>query len=369
MGVVVVRALRRTRGRVREGSCEQEPLDRFVAEVAYRRGVTEEAVRAALNRGLAAAVRKELKNRAIRGARQQGKPVNEVVVPEVDIRWEGTPPRPVAYARTDPTGDWRPAGIDSKTLGRQLVNIVRQVLLQGLAEAGNREVAARIEEAVGELANGKVVGRHADGWEVALAGRLEGVRGLLPDEKAARPVQPGDTVWAVVVRLGDAVGPVAVLDQRGHKLVLRLLEAHVQEVAEGVVEVTDIAREPGQGTMVSVRSRDRRVDPVGAVVGHRAQRLQQVQAALGEPIWVVRWAEDLCEYVRYAMAPTPAETRLLGWDGQRWHVQVTVPRGALERAVGKGGLHARLASWLCRCRVTVVEDTPVRLNWDVASFQ
>lgn len=367
MAVEVVYTLRGKRS-ARSGKKQeqaQEPLDGLVAEVAAKRGLTPETVWEALARGLGIAVRRELASRARRQAKEKGLPDSQIQLPsEVEIRWEGTPARPVAYVRFDPSsGDWQPAGISTAELKRQLVTVVRQVLHQGLAEAGNREQVARIEEAVGELAHGKVVGRVDDGWEVALAGRLNGVRGLLPDDRLSRPVQVGDTVWAVVQRLGDLAGPAAVLDQRGDRLVIRLLEANVLEIAEGVVEVMDVAREPGQGTMVSVRSRDRRVDSVGAVVGPGAGRVRQIMGALGEPVWVVKWAEDLCEYVRHAMAPVQAETRILGWDGRRWHVQVTVPRGQVERAIGKAGIRAKLVSRLCGCRVSVVEEAPIIRDW------
>ena len=164
---------------------------------------------------------------------------------------------------------------------------------------------------------------------------------------------PGETytegqllrVYVLDVRRSDR-GPMVQVSRTHPNLVRRLFELETPEIAEGQVEIRNIAREAGSRTKMAVRAAMEGVDPVGACVGPRGDRVNAVVEALnGEKIEIVVWSEDPCEYIKAALSPADVLSVTL-IPGQK-ACRVIVPDDQLSLAIGKEGQNARLAARLC----------------------
>jgi len=139
-------------------------------------------------------------------------------------------------------------------------------------------------------------------------------------------------------------------------LLRKLFELEVPEVAEGIVEIKAVAREPGHRSKIAVTSHEPGVDPVGACVGTKGSRVRMVVNELrGEKIDVVEWTEDLPRFVANALQP--AKVKEVRVDPETMTAQVTVPDYQLSLAIGKEGQNARLAAKLTGCRVDIRSET------------
>ena len=164
---------------------------------------------------------------------------------------------------------------------------------------------------------------------------------------------PGETytegqllrVYVLDVRKNDR-GPLVQVSRTHPNLVRRLFELETPEIADGQVEIRNIAREAGSRTKMAVRATMEGVDPVGACVGPHGDRVAAVVAALnGEKIEIVVWSEDPCEYIKAALSPADVLSVTLV-PGQK-AAKVIVPDDQLSLAIGKEGQNARLAARLC----------------------
>jgi N utilization substance protein A len=140
-------------------------------------------------------------------------------------------------------------------------------------------------------------------------------------------------------------GPQVVLSRSDAAFVKKLFEIEVPEITEGIVEIKGISREAGERTKLAVWSKDEKVDPVGACVGMRGSRVKDIVKELqGERVDIVRWHEDLKEYLKAALSP--AEPMDIKVDKETKHISITVPDDQLSIAIGKHGQNVRLASKL-----------------------
>ncbi|MBN1526004.1 MAG: transcription termination factor NusA, partial [Candidatus Omnitrophica bacterium] len=156
----------------------------------------------------------------------------------------------------------------------------------------------------------------------------------------------GDRLRAYILEVSKtAHGPQIVLSRSDAAFVKKLFEIEVPEITEGIVEVKAIAREPGERTKIAVWSKDDKVDAVGACVGVRGSRVKDIVKELqGERVDIVRWSDDIREYVKTAMSPAePMEIKI---DKEKKAVEVIVPDDQLSIGIGKHGQNVRLASKL-----------------------
>jgi N utilization substance protein A len=157
----------------------------------------------------------------------------------------------------------------------------------------------------------------------------------------------------------SARGPQIIVSRTHPGLIKRLFELEVPEILDGIVEIKAVAREPGHRSKIAVVSNDRNVDPVGACVGAKGSRVRMVMNELrGEKIDIIKWTDDLQEFVANALSPAKVrEVRILD-DGQT--ALVVVPDHQLSLAIGKEGQNARLAARLTGLRVDIKSESQMR---------
>ena len=193
--------------------------------------------------------------------------------------------------------------LKSATFGRIAAQTAKQVIIQKIREAERDVVYAEFEGKVGQLVTGAAQ-RYEGGGLVVDLGRTEA---FLPkrEQSPKESYRHGDRIKAYLLEVKRAVkGPQITLSRAHAGLVKKLFELEVPEIAEGIVEIKSISREAGDRAKLAVVSKDDKVDCVGACVGMRGQRVKNVVRELqGEKIDIVRWSENLEEYVIGALAP------------------------------------------------------------------
>jgi len=229
-------------------------------------------------------------------------------------------------------------------LGRIAAQTAKQVIIQSLREAENAAVYSEFEGRVGQLVLGTV--QRIDGGALIVnVGKAEAV---IPKSERVKGemYSPGDRIRGIITEVKQ-VGPrVRILLSRvTPDLVRSLFELEVPEVAEGVIVIRRIAREPGYRTKIAVQSSDSRVDCVGACVGIRGTRIKAITDELNnEKIDIIRWSESDEDLIANALRP--AQLASLSLDPVKKVARVVVPDDQLALAIGKKGQNVRLATRL-----------------------
>ena len=254
-------------------------------------------------------------------------------------------------------GDTVAIPIDIQKFGRIAAQTAKQVVIQGIREAERGVMYESYSSKAQELLTGTVLRidpitgdmfvRIGQGNEQSDAVLRAGEQ--IPGEKHAE----GDLIRVYVLEVHKANrGPLVHVSRTHPNLVRRLFELETPEIAEGQVEVRNIAREAGSRSKMAVRATMEGIDPVGACVGPRGGRVGAVVEELGgEKIDIVVWSEDPCEYVRAALSPADVLSVTLV-PGQK-ACKVLVPDDQLSLAIGKEGQNARLAARLTGYKIDI----------------
>lgn len=239
-----------------------------------------------------------------------------------------------------------------KNFGRIAAQTAKQVILQRIREAERETLYADWLDRAGEVVMGTVRNIDSAGNVVMSFGRAEAVMtksDQIPTERYA-PNQRLRVYIHEVERTSR--GPRIKVSRTHRKLLMRLLEMEVPEVYDGTVEIKAIAREPGSRSKVAVTATQEGVDPVGACVGMRGVRIQNIVNELnGEKIDVVTWAPDEGKFVANALSPARVQDVWL--EAESKTATVIVPDDQLSLAIGKEGQNARLAAKLTNWRVDI----------------
>ena len=261
------------------------------------------------------------------------------------------------YARAPHVGDIVNIEIPTMNFGRIAAQTAKQVIIQGIREAEQGLVFQRFTSNEHELVpaivsrvdnrNGSVIleiGSGAEKSEILLP-MSEQVRGELLKE--------GDHIRVYVVEVkNDKNRPRVVISRTHPGLVKRLFELNVPEIRDGFVEIMSISREAGSRTKLAVWSQDEAVDPVGACVGPRGERVNAIVAELrGEKIDIVRYSEDPAEFIASALAP--ASVIRVDLLDEAKACRVIVPDDQLSLAIGREGQNARLAVKLTGYKIDI----------------
>ena len=195
-----------------------------------------------------------------------------------------------------------------------------------------------------------------DALELVDLGRVEA---LLPrsEQVDGERYEQGSRIKAVITEVRSGTkGPQVILSRRDPELIKTLFELEVPEIADGLVEIRGVAREPGYRSKIAVESHTQGVDPVGACVGPRGSRVRMVVSELrGEKIDIIPWNTEPARFV--AKALSPARVREVYIDDETREATVVVPDDQLALAIGKDGLNARLAARLTGWKVDIQSDT------------
>jgi N utilization substance protein A len=245
--------------------------------------------------------------------------------------------------------------VSQELVGRIVAQTVKQGFFQKLRDA-EREIT--YEEFAGretDLVTG-IVQQDSHRYTLLDLGKVEA---LLPvqEQVPAENYRHGERLKAYIVEVRRTTkGPQIIVSRTHPELLKRLFELEVPEVAEGIVEIKAVAREPGHRSKIAVESNEPGVDPVGACVGAKGSRVRQVVNELkGEKIDIVQWSEDPSKFVAKALQPaTVKEVRILG-DEQT--ALVVVPDYQLSLAIGKEGQNARLAARLTGWRIDIKSES------------
>jgi N utilization substance protein A len=250
------------------------------------------------------------------------------------------------------TREWDDTPAD---FGRIAAQTAKQVLMQRVREAERELKYEEYAGREGDIVTG-IIQQTDSRFTLLDLGKVEA---LLPQAEQVpyeRP-EPGTRLKAYIVEVRkNPRGPQIVVSRTHPGLIKRLFELEVPEIADGIVELKAVAREPGHRTKIAVWSNDQNVDPVGACVGARGARVRMVVNELrGEKIDIVPFTDDLQDFVMKALSPAKVkEVRLHDDTGT---AEVIVPDYQLSLAIGKEGQNARLAARLTGWRVDIKSET------------
>jgi len=244
--------------------------------------------------------------------------------------------------------------------GRIAAQTAKQTILQRIQEAERDLIYEEFANREGEMVNGAVARTDPGRGIVISLGRAEGL--MPPAEQVQREqsrYRVGQRLKVYVVKVDRGLRTPQITVSRSQRgLVRRLFESEVPEIFNGTVELKAIAREPGSRTKVAVAARQEGVDPVGACVGMRGVRIQNIVNELnGEKIDVVQWDEHPERFVANALSPAQVLSVEV-FEGER-RAAVVVPDTQLSLAIGKEGQNARLAAKLTGWRVDIKKESDV----------
>jgi N utilization substance protein A len=264
---------------------------------------------------------------------------------DLDIDWSDVPDEDVKREDVTPEG-----------FGRIAAQTAKQVILQRIREEERRMMYDEYIDRVTEVVTG-IVQQAGDRNNVLVD--LGKVEALLPrsEQVDGERYEQGSRIKAVITEVRSGTkGPQVILSRRDPELIKTLFELEVPEIADGLVEIRGVAREPGYRSKIAVESHAQGVDPVGACVGPRGSRVRMVVSELrGEKIDIIPWNPEPARFV--AKALSPARVREVYLDDEAREATVVTPDDQLALAIGKEGMNARLAARLTGWKIDIQSDT------------
>jgi transcription termination/antitermination protein NusA len=274
-------------------------------------------------------------------------PVNEITLAEAS-----------AYAPNARVGEVLRIERTPENFGRIAAQTVKQVVLQKIRDYERDTVYEEFSEKQGDLLTGAV--QRADARAVIVElGKAEAVmpaREQVPNER----YRPGQRLKVLLVEVNkDQRGPQLIVSRSHPGIIRRLFEMEVPEIFSGAVEIMEVAREPGLRSKVAVAARQEKVDPVGACVGVRGVRIQNIVNELyGEKIDVIEWSPDTAQFIANALSP--AKPSSVSLDDANKVATVIVPSEQMSLAIGKEGQNARLAFKLTGWRIDIKDPEALK---------
>ncbi len=245
--------------------------------------------------------------------------------------------------------------LPADTLGRIAAQAAKQVIFQKVRDAEQEKIYEEFAPRIGELLTG-VVRRVENGAMVLEVTRTEvlfPLREAIPNEEFNR----GDNVKAVIIQVQrGAKGPQIIVSRASPRFLARLLENEIPEIANGQIEIKDIVRQPGERSKVAVMSRERDIDPVGACIGVKGNRILAISKELGgEKIDIIPWASGPAAYAKAALSPARVG-RVTVIDRDAKLMEVGVAADQFSLAIGKKGLNVKLASRLTGWKISIKQE-------------
>jgi N utilization substance protein A len=264
---------------------------------------------------------------------------------DLEIDWEQVPDELIKREDVTP-----------ENFGRIAAQTAKQVILQRIREAERAMMYDEYVDRQGEVVTG-IVQQAGDRNNVLVD--LGKVEALLPrsEQVDGERYEQGSRIKAVITEVRSGTkGPQVILSRRDPELIKTLFELEVPEIADGLVEIRGVAREPGYRSKIAVESHAQGVDPVGACVGPRGSRVRMVVSELrGEKIDIIPWNSEPARFI--AKALSPARVREVFLDDEAKEATVITPDDQLALAIGKEGMNARLAARLTGWKVDITSDT------------
>ncbi|GAB6146329.1 transcription termination factor NusA [Desulfocicer niacini] len=327
-------------------------IKRVIDQVSREKGISREVLVVTLKEAIESAARKKLGPRADVEVHYDDKTgevdvfqfkevVENVQDPDIELTYE----EGLGYDAECEIGDSLGIKVDTSSFGRIAAQSAKQVIIQKMKEAEKSAVYENFIHKKGEIING-IVQRVDRGNIIVNLGQAEAIltsREQIPREMYRR----GDRIRAYVLDvLEDARGSQILLSRTHPEFLVKLFATEVPEIAESIVTIRGAAREAGVRSKIAVSSTDSDVDPVGACVGMKGNRVQSiVQELRGEKIDIVQWNPDVAKFVCNALAPAEVARVIIDEDNK--NMEIIVVDDYLSIAIGKNGQNVRLA-----CRLT-----------------
>jgi N utilization substance protein A len=246
--------------------------------------------------------------------------------------------------------------------GRIASQNAKQALMQHIRRAEKQLIYAEFKDRAGDIVSGTV--RRFDRSDVTIdLGKYEA---LLPNRERVptEEYQIGERIRCFVKAVENTThGPEIILSRADPQFVVKLFQLEVSEINDGTIEVKGIAREPGFRSKLAVWSRDDKVDPVGACVGLRGQRVKNIVRELNnEKVDIIKWDPNIRVYITHALAP--AQLKNFDIDEANRRVRIIVSEDQLSLAIGKRGQNARLTSKLTGWHVDIEAEAVVTMGFE-----
>jgi N utilization substance protein A len=231
--------------------------------------------------------------------------------------------------------------IPIENFGRAAIQSAKQILLQKVRDAERDKIFEDYQHRIGTLVSGTV--QQVDRGNILVnLGKTEGIIPLKEQIRKERYRQ-GDTIRAYIANVStNTKGPQILLSRTHPEFLAELFKLEVPEIYDGIVQIKAVARDPGFRAKIAVTTKDDRIDPVGACVGMKGNRVQAIVRELSnERIDIIHWSDDQATYIRRALSPANLKQISDIGDGR---VVVIVGDEDLSQAIGRGGQNVRLAS-------------------------
>ncbi|MDR1064862.1 MAG: transcription termination factor NusA [Oscillospiraceae bacterium] len=336
-----------------------------IADIESEKGISQEYILDRIEQAMLAALRKDMPE-AAEAAHVVLNPKKNTIDMYIERTVAEEPENPETEISLEAAreinkrykaGDVVREEIDARKFGRIAAQAAKQVIIQGIREAERSMVYDEFTSKEHEILTGTItqVDPRTGGISIAITSNTEYTEALLPAAECipGERMHEGGYIKVYVVEVRKATRGPQVLISRTHPgLVKKLFELEVPEISEGIVEIKSIAREPGSRTKISVMTNDPSVEPIGACVGPRGSRVNAVVDELNrEKIDIVKYSEEIVEYISAALAPSDVTSVTL-LDEKR-SCRVIVPDSQLSLAIGKEGQNVRLAARLTGYKIDI----------------
>ncbi|HOI75113.1 MAG TPA: transcription termination factor NusA [Syntrophales bacterium] len=345
-------------------------LKRLIEQMGKDRGIDKQIIIEALEAAMLTAARKKLGPHVEIEAHYNDEAgevevfqfkmvVDKILDPDLHILLDEA--RQTLDEEAEP-GDSLGIKIDTSTFGRIAVQTAKQIIIQRVKDAERDNIYDEYKDRKGELING-FVQRFEGGSIIVNLGRAEGV--IPVSEQIFKEVyKRGERIRAYILEVKRITkGPQIILSRTHPGFLRALFEVEVPEISEGLIELVNVAREPGKRAKIAVRTKDKDIDPVGACVGMRGSRVQSVvQELRGEKIDIVPYSDDPVKFVCSALSPAKVEKVLM--DEENRAMEIIVPDDQLSLAIGKNGQNVRLAVKLTGWKIDVKTEALISSQED-----
>ena len=253
-------------------------------------------------------------------------------------------------------GDFIEESLEPAAFGRIAAQTAKQVIVQKVREAERAQIVEQYQDKKGQLVSGIVKRIEKGSIYMDLGGNAEAI---IPREHVIprEPIRNGDRVRGLLFDIRpEKRGPQLFISRTATEMLVELFKLEVPEIGEGIIEVLGAARDPGLRAKIAVRTKDARIDPVGACVGMRGSRVQAVSNELaGERVDIILWDENPAQFVINAMSPAEVVSILVDEDSHS--MDVAVAEADLAQAIGRSGQNVRLASQLTGWELNVMTES------------
>jgi len=247
--------------------------------------------------------------------------------------------------------------LPSDTLGRIAAQAAKQVILQKVRDAEQERIYGLFAPQIGEIITG-ILRRFENNKNMIL--EVNKIDALLPYREKLKneEYERGDRVKAVIIQvLRENKGAQVIVSRSDPNFLAKLLELEVPEIANGIIKIKDVVRQPGERAKVAVKTEEKDIDPIGACIGVKGNRILSVSQELrGEKIDIIEWSSNTLSYVKAALSPAKVE-KVSILDEKKRMMQAIVSRDQFSLAIGKKGANVRLASRLVGWNIEIKQTS------------